>query len=105
MADVAWDRVPAHFPIQYQRNAIASTLASSLVYHEGIHWVETQPDDQVATRAFAYYREQNKINKLAEELREILKGGKKVDDMDEPTKRKLVDLLRRGGARTALDIF
>ncbi len=35
LADVAWDRVPSRFPVQYQRNAIASTLASYLVYKVG----------------------------------------------------------------------
>lgn len=35
LADVAWDRVPGRFPLQYQKNAIASTLASHIVYHEG----------------------------------------------------------------------
>lgn len=32
LATVAWDRVRDRFPVQYQRNAIASTLASRLVY-------------------------------------------------------------------------
>jgi hypothetical protein len=36
LADVAWDQVPSRFPVQYQRNAIVSTLASHLVHKEGI---------------------------------------------------------------------
>ena len=35
LADMAWDRVESHFPISYQRHAIASTLASTMVYAEG----------------------------------------------------------------------
>jgi hypothetical protein len=55
LADVAWERVPERFPVQYQRNAIASTLAAKMVYQEGIHLVETQPKETIAERAFAYY--------------------------------------------------
>ena len=43
---LAGNRVSTHFPVQYQRNAIASTLAAKLVYHEGIHLV-TQHTDPV----------------------------------------------------------
>jgi hypothetical protein len=37
LAEVAWDRVPSRLPVQYQRCAIASALASKLVYQEGIY--------------------------------------------------------------------
>ena len=50
LAEVAGDRVRTRFPVQYQRNAIASTLASRLVYSEGIHFVESQPDEKMAER-------------------------------------------------------
>ena len=68
LATVAWDRAPSRFPVQYQRNAIASTLASRLVYAEGIHMVESQPVDRVAQRAFEYYRESRVVNKIADDL-------------------------------------
>ena len=50
LQEVAGDRVASRFPVQYQRNSMASTLASRLVYSEGIHFVETQPEDRIAKR-------------------------------------------------------
>lgn len=103
LADVAWSRVPTHYPVQYQRNAIASALASKLVYQEGIHLVETQPSESVAARAFLYYREHREVEKLTLELQEAL--GKSSNGLSEETRSKVVDLVKRGGARTSLDIF
>ena len=105
LIDVAWDRVSTHFPVQYQRNAIASTLASSLVYQEGIHLVETQPVENVAERAFLYYREKRNIQELNAKLANALSS--QVDDklLSAAEKAKVIDLLRRGGPRTSLDIF
>lgn len=100
LSSVAWDRVPARFPVQYQRNAIASTLASKLVYLEGIHLVESQPAEQVASRAFQYYRENQRIQHLTDVV-----GSAKWEGVSAEDKAKALDLLRRGGARTSLGIF
>jgi hypothetical protein len=97
LAEVAWDRVPTHFPVQYQRNAIASTLASKLVYQEGIHLVEAQPISRIAERAFMYYKENKAITQLANDLVE--------KDVSQADKDKIVDIVRRGGTRTSLGIF
>jgi len=96
LVDLAWDRVPKGFPVQYQKNAIASSLASKLVYKEGIHLVESQPSEAVAERAFMYYREDLKIGQMCDRL--------ESKDLGEDKKIAL-DLLRRGGARTSLGIF
>ena len=62
---LAWQRVlDGKLPVQYTRNAIASTLASKVVYAEGIHLIETQPTDRLADRLIQYYREDIKLNKL-----------------------------------------
>lgn len=100
LAEVAGERVPTRFPVQYMRNAIASTLASKIVYKEGIHFVETQPDEKLAERAFQYYREETKVKKLVQDL-EKLKFPKGAEN----EKEIVVDILKRGGARTALNIF
>jgi len=99
LADVAWDRAAARFPVQYQRNAIACHLASQLVYQEGIHVVETQPADRLAERAFMYYRETKAIKVLTDDLDKATVGVSKEQ------KAKMMDLLKRGGARTSLGIF
>ena len=126
LATVAWDRAPSRFPVQYQRNAIASTLASRLVYAEGIHMVESQPVDRVAQRAFEYYRESRVVNKIADDLVSWVpllgivslvlilidlcwcfpfQAAAEVRGLDGAEKSKAVDLIRRGGARTSLGIF
>jgi len=100
LAEMAWDRVPSRFPVQYQRNAIASTLASKLVYQEGIHFVETQPDEKLAERAIEYYREDQRIQGLVRKLENSTEEPLRGEDAD-----KILDLLKRGGARTLLRVF
>jgi hypothetical protein len=100
LADVAWDRVKTKFPLQYQRNAIASQLASQLVYSEGIHLVESQATGDLAERAFQYYRESKKIASLVNDIE-----SKEWKGVDAEQKKKALDLIRRGGARTSLGIF
>jgi glutamate dehydrogenase len=95
LASVAWDRVPSRFPVQYQKNAIASTLASKLVYQEGIHLIETQPVNKIAERAFMYYREDLKIKELINKLETA-----KLSD-----KNEVIRLLKKGGTRASLEIF
>jgi len=101
LAEVAWDRVPTHFPVQYQRNAIASTLASKIVYQEGIHLVESQPDESMADRAFLYNRELGKSLLLAEEFAQL--DAHHV--LSPESKEKIIELIRKGGARTFMGIF
>lgn len=99
LADVAGDRIAKQFPVQYQRNAIASSLASTLVYKEGIHLVETQPIEKLAERAFAYYFEDLKMRKVISDVEAADLGAANEH------KSVIVDVLKKGGARTALNIF
>jgi glutamate dehydrogenase len=99
LAEVAGDRIASRFPLQYQRNAIASALASQLVYQEGIHLVEAQPQEKTAERAFAYYHEHKKMQSIVSDLETLNLGAA------EKHKGVIVDILKRGGARTSLDIF
>lgn len=101
LAEVAWDRVPSRFPVQYQRNAIASTLASKLVYQEGIHFVESQPREKLAERAFMYYAENERLKKLVAEVEQNDALGK----MNPESKEKVLALLKKGGVRASLGIF
>lgn len=99
LAEMAWDRVPECMPVQYQRCAIASTLAAKLVYQEGIHLVEAQDDNMVAERAIAYYNADNRMKELVKELNDKDLG------LSVSKKQEILGLLSKGGARTALDIF
>jgi glutamate dehydrogenase len=99
MVEIGGDRIAKAFPVQYQRNAIACALASKLVYKEGIHLVEIQPHDMVADRAFQYYRQDQKIRKLIEEL------STPAAALNKDNKAVILDILHRGGARASLNIF
>jgi len=99
LAKLAWDRTSSRVPLQYQKVAIASTLASKLVYQEGIHLIESQPSDKLAERAFMYHREHEKVQTLVSNLE------KSNLDLPKEDKEKIMALLRRGGARSGLDIF
>lgn len=97
LADVAGDRISDRFPVQYQRNAIASNLASMIVYKEGIHVIESQPDQRIAERAFLYYRADKAIQSVVASFQPLSNDSKEA--------AVIVDVLKRGGARTLLNIF
>lgn len=99
MVEIGGDRIAKNFPVQYQRNAIACSLASKLVYKEGIHLVEIQPTDMIADRAFQYYRQDQKIKKLLADLQ----GSNAT--LNAENKAVILDILNRGGARASLNIF
>jgi glutamate dehydrogenase len=100
LVEFAGDRIASKFPVQYQRNAIASGLASKLVYQEGIHLVETQPLEKLAERAFEYYRAERHVKKVLGDLQSSTIQGPAAGNKEE-----IIDLLQRGGARTKVDIF
>ena len=99
LAELAWDRVD-NLPLNYQKNAIASTLASRLVYHEGIHTIESQPADAMADRAFEYYRQSCEINGLMEDIAEAQTTGVLAEDKQ----YRVIELLRKGGTRSSCAI-
>ena len=50
-----------------------------------------------------YYREDHRIRKLTQELENP--ADHTLDNLDPAKKREIVKLLKKGGARAALDIF
>lgn len=97
LAEIAGDRIAERYPVQYQRNAIASGLASKLVYQEGVHLVEQQPLEKVAERAFAYYRADRKIQKIIKQLEGQDFGA------NAESKPVIIDILKKAGARASVD--
>ena len=93
LQDVAWDRAASRFPVQYMRNAMASTLSARLVYNEGIHLIEAQPKDKLAERAIEYYRADKRIQSLIAALHAC------------GAPAEAIELLRKGGSRSSLDVF
>jgi glutamate dehydrogenase len=97
MADLAFDRVRERVPAQYITNAVASCLASKLVYKEGTKFVETLPEEKLADVALRYLEAEHQIA--------LLKDSLENTDMPEKEKESILKLLDAGGARTALGVF
>jgi glutamate dehydrogenase len=96
LADIAGDRVNSRFPLQYQKAIIASSLASQLVYNEGIHFVLSQSPDQLAKVAFEYYREDKRMKNL------LLAVSADMGKLNVEQKEKVIALLKKGGVRASL---
>lgn len=97
LVEVAGDRIESRIPIQYIRNAFASSLASKIVYREGIHFIESQPVDKLAERAVVYYREERHVKALLDDLQR--------SSLPQEQKDLTMELIRRGGVRAALGIY
>jgi glutamate dehydrogenase len=97
LAEVAGDRIASRYPVQYQRNAIASGLASKIVYAEGVHLIEQQPLEHVAERAFAYYRADQKVQSIIRSLE------KQDFGTNAAVKPVVIDILKKAGARASVD--
>lgn len=97
LADLHFDEVQERVPQQYIKNAIASTLASKMVYKEGTRFIISLPDDKLAETALRYIKKEKDVIKLIETL--------KTTDMSEVEKEQILSLLEKGGARTALSLI
>lgn len=98
LKELAGDRISSSFPVQYQRNAMASALASKLVYNEGIHLVESQPKDKIAERAIEYYRAEKK-------MREVVASLEEAEGLSPDVKELTLNTVKKGGARSLLGFF
>merc|ERR1711920_948488 len=64
LAVVAGDRVTERIPLDYLRNAFGKILASKLLYREGIHFLESQPENKLPELAMRYVTEEKKVREL-----------------------------------------
>jgi glutamate dehydrogenase len=97
LADLSFDEVHNRVPAQYIKNAIASCLASKMVYKEGTKFIEAQPKQKLADTALRYIRKEKEILALMGSLEQ-------ADHLTEEEKTKILQLLEAGGARTALNL-
>jgi glutamate dehydrogenase len=98
LAEVAGDRVLERIPIDYLRNAFAKSLASKLLYKEGVHFLESQPEDRLADLALQYVEEEKHVRLLAEMVAQ-------AQNMNDDARTEVVRLLNKGGPRTRLGVF
>ena len=94
MGDIAFDKVHTNVPDQYITNAIASCLASKLVYKEGTKFVESLPADKLADVALRYLEAEHEISQLKDTLADT--------EMPAKEKEAILTLLENGGARTLI---
>jgi glutamate dehydrogenase len=84
------DRIE-RLPVRYREHIIASSLATELVYSEGVDFLDV-PKEQIAALAVAYLTSARKAQSLADQ----------VSQSDLPDRERIADLLRAGGARAGL---
>ena len=96
MADIAFDRINDNVPDQYVKNAIASCLASKLIYKEGTKYINSLPPKKLVSIALKYVEKEKEVAALVETL--------EATAMPEEEKEKILDILNVGGTRTALQL-
>ncbi len=96
ISDLAFDEVHNRVPYQYICNAIASCLASKLVYKEGCDFIEQLPKEKLASYAMKYIEKEREIA--------ILKDAIDSTNMSEHERSAIIQILDSGGVRTALNL-
>jgi glutamate dehydrogenase len=96
LADLGFDKVHDNVPKQYIKNAIASALASKMVYKEGTRFINALPKDKLAETCLRYIHKEKEVAKLIESLQNT--------EMSTEEKNRILEILQAGGARTALSL-
>ncbi|TDH66115.1 uncharacterized protein CCR75_001397 [Bremia lactucae] len=93
LRELALDRVQEKVPLAYIRSIVASSLASKIVYREGLQFTEALPDLNLGNMALQYLKQEKKVQRLVQDVRSSQLLHK--DD--------IADLLARGGVRAGMD--
>uniref|UniRef100_A0A6U5DND6 Glutamate/phenylalanine/leucine/valine/L-tryptophan dehydrogenase C-terminal domain-containing protein n=1 Tax=Corethron hystrix TaxID=216773 RepID=A0A6U5DND6_9STRA len=96
MAELAHDRISDRVPTNYVKSAIASCLASKLVYKEGTQFITNLPKAILADTALKYLQKEKDIALLSQAL-----ADSNVPDSE---KQEILELLKVGGVRISLDV-
>lgn len=86
------DRI-VRLPVRYREGIVASSLATRIVYGEGLGFLAEVPDAGIAQLAIGYLKGAREAERLAEV----------VLASELPDKARVAELLRRGGARAGLE--
>jgi glutamate dehydrogenase len=86
------DRLFDRLPRSYIDSAVATALASRIVYREGLAYLEDMPPEGLVDLALRYLREELNVSRLARDV-----AGSEL-----PEARRIADLLREGGVRASL---
>lgn len=91
LAELAADRL-GRLPDAYRAGIVAATLATRVVYREGLSFVQQLPDDELAALAERYYVAERESQRLAA----IVRGSDIAD------RERIAALLEQGGPRAGL---
>ena len=87
----------SHLPNGYVAAAVASFIASRLVYSEGINFVESLPRDRLAKVSLDFFIAQRSAGDAIDALADC-------DGLSEKDRSKIIALLQKGGARAGLKL-
>jgi len=85
--------LPKLLPSEYQKSVICKSLASRLVYREGLTFVETVPNERLPGFALSYLEQEQRVLSLADE----------VASSGYPFAAEVEKLLLKGGVRVAAE--
>jgi len=97
LAEVAGSRVTDRIPLDYLRNAFGKILASKLLYREGIHFLESQPEPRLPELALRYVQEEKQVRQLMGEV--------ESSNLPPAQRAQVRELLKQGGARSLLGVY
>ncbi len=92
LTDVVGDELFERVPSAYLNRAIASVLASHIVYREGLDWFEHMSDTAIAELAIRYLQEEVAIRQMIEHIM----------GTDLPGRERIVQLLTEGGVAASM---
>jgi hypothetical protein len=92
---LARDRITTRVPRPYLINAIASRVASQLVYSEGSVFVGTMPKDRMGEMALSYHQARSRVRALVAKFE---KGTLTAEE-----KVIVQDMLQKGGVRAMMN--
>ncbi|KAH7477137.1 hypothetical protein PRIC1_001157 [Phytophthora ramorum] len=93
LRELAMDRVHQNVPLAYLRSIVASSLASKIVYREGLQFTEALPEGNLGNMALQYLKQEKKVQRLVQDVR----------SSELPNKDDIADLIARGGVRAGMD--
>ncbi|KAL3672072.1 hypothetical protein V7S43_002736 [Phytophthora oleae] len=93
LRELALHRVHQNVPLAYVRSIVASSLASKIVYREGLQFTEALPEGNLGNMALQYLKQEKKVQCLVQDVRAS----------QLPNKDDIADLIARGGVRAGMD--
>jgi len=94
LVDVAGERLVHDLPLAYVKAMIAASLASKMVYAEGVDFVDSLDERLLAEASCNYLQLTDKIRLMMSEL----------ENSDLENKDQILSILKHSGARSALEL-